>query len=148
MSNTPKFWFQNDNQKTPMQNSLGKIKTAYIMAFISAGATLILVILSVFGQNFVNGLNIFAIVDVIFIIILAVLIMLLKSRVASIILLVYFSISKVILFVDNPATIVSSMFMTLVFLVAYFCGVLGTFSYHKIKKQEQNGSVAEENTEN
>ena len=136
MADRPKFWFQNDNSKTPLQNAMERIKAAYIAAFISAGITLVFAVLSAGGVDIVNGINFYAIIDVVLLIFLAVLIMTIKSRSASIILFIYFLASKVFLFMENPESMVSSWYISLIFLIAYFCGVLGTFSYHKIKKRE------------
>ena len=120
-----------------------RIKTSYIAAFISAGVTLIFVILSFMGQDIVEGIDYLAIIDVVLVVVLAILIMIIKSRVASIILFVYFLLSKIILFIENPVTGISSILLALMFIVAFYCGIIGTFSYHKIKKQEKTELINE-----
>ncbi|MCL2337579.1 MAG: hypothetical protein FWC60_09190 [Firmicutes bacterium] len=129
--------FVSTKTKTPIQEAMDRIKTAYIMAFISAALTLIMIILSILGVMPINGINAFSFIDLVIIIVLAVLLVTLKSRVASIILLVYFLANQIIIRLQNPGTIrYSSLFMTIMFTVAYIYGIWGTFSYHKLKKQE------------
>ena len=130
--------FQKYKDKTPMQKAIVNVRTAYILAFITAGITLIAALLSLAGEEIVEGINIFALIDVALVLALAILLVTIKSRVAAIIMFVYFLLSKVIIFIDNPDTIASSIFMAILFVVGYFYGILGTFSYHKLKKEDQD----------
>lgn len=117
---------------TPMQNAQSQIKAAYIAAFVSAGLTAILTIMSIVSGP-VMGLNIFSFIDVAVVLVLALLLMKTKSRIASIILLVYYLAGQIMIRMDNPR---AGLYMTVFFATLYVCGVWGTFSYHKLKKQE------------
>lgn len=121
--------------KTPLESAKNKIQAAYVAAFISAGFTLLFILIAMFGYPLVNGINLLTLVDVALLILLGVLIAKLKSRVAAVILFVYFLLSKVFLYMENPGVGTSSMYMTIVFLIAYFNGILGTFAYQKIKEE-------------
>ena len=121
--------------KTPMQKAMGQIKVAYIVAFISAAITLAVTIAAITGgRMLVQGISVFTFIDVVFLIILAVLLITLKSRVAAVVLFLYYIASQIIMRIANPG--LGFPAMAIVFAMAYFSGVLGTFSYHKIKKQE------------
>ena len=136
-----RLFFQYDHNKTPLQNAMNRIKNSYIAAFISAGITLVFTFLAFMGQNNIATVNAYTIIDVVFVIVLALLIMLIKSRVASIVLFVYFLFSKIVMFIEDPASGIFSLFLALIFAIAYFYGITGTFSYHKIKKQEKMNST-------
>jgi len=128
---------KNVKNETPMQNAIKKIKVAYIMAFISAAITLIFIIISVVGEAVLIGIDAYALIDAAMVIILAVLLLTIKSRVASVILFVHYIASQIIIRIENPGVGgVGSIFMLILFVMAYFNGILGTFSYHKLKKQD------------
>ena len=120
---------------TPLKSALDKIRGAWIAAFISAGITLVATIISIFSGPVLTIINPYAFVDVALIIVLAVLLIMFKSRIASSILFVYYISSQVLLRIHNPGA--GGVVVALVFVLAYAGGVWGTFSYHKIKKQEQ-----------
>ncbi|MDR3288594.1 MAG: hypothetical protein LBT22_04115 [Peptococcaceae bacterium] len=123
-------------EKSPLQKALDRIKAAYIFAFISAGLTLIITLVAVLGGfTLVNGINIYSLADVVFILILAILLKTIKSRVAAVILFVHFMWNKVLMWVDNPQ--LAYNFTWFLFAAGFFYGILGTFSYHKLKKQEE-----------
>lgn len=128
--------------KTPLENAMYKIQAAYIAAFISAGVTLVFTVIALSGHSLINGINPFMFIDVVCIVLLGILLLTLKSRVAAVILFIYFLFSKVTLYMDNPGSIGSSMYMTVIFCIAYFNGILGTFAYQKIKKE--GGLLAEQ----
>ena len=119
--------------KTPMQNAVKNIRVAYIVAFISAAITVAAVLISY--------MDMFAVFDAALIIVCALLLIILKSRTASIILLAHYVFSSVMIVIDNPfmdSAWHSGILMRIAFAGAYLCGVLGTFSYHKLKKQESD----------
>ena len=122
--------------KSPLEKALERIKVAYILAFISAGVTAIIAILSTRGVNIFDGVDIFVMVDAVLVLILGILLLTIKSRIAAVILFVYFLFSKAMIFIADPVAARSSTFMSIVFLMGFFLGILGTFSYHKIKKQQ------------
>jgi len=121
--------------KTPIQNALEMIKLAYIAAFISAAITMVFVIISFVSEPVIVGIDAFALIDVAFIIVLAVLLMKLKSRVASIVLLVYYISGHILLRIENPGI---SSYLTVFFVIMFLFGIWGTFSYHNIKSQESD----------
>ena len=129
MSSKPK----KGENKTPMQNALGRIKIAYIMAFISAAITLIAAFTGFMGADA------WVAFDAVIVIVLAILLILLKSRVASIILLAHYLFSSILIIIDNPGS--AGLIMRIVFIAAYIGGVMGTFAYHKLKEQEKNAAA-------
>jgi len=126
-------------EKTPMQQAMNQIKTAYGAAFFSAVLTFIFVIVSIWTEVF-PGLNIFAIVDVALVFILGVLLVTIKSRVAAIILLVHYIFSQISMRIGNPELGAGNIAMVIVFVGAYFSGIIGTFNYHKLRKEEKNAA--------
>jgi|GEM_PF-2603790 len=127
--------------RTPIQSAKRKVLTAAIAAFISAGVTAIVLLIAIGGTELIDGLNIFAFADVALLIILAVLLLALKSRIAAIILLVYFAASKAMQYIADPSTIASSLYWSLFFLGSYITGIVGTFDFHKLKKQEKSAQL-------
>ena len=140
-----KWFFQYDPSKTPMENAMRRIKFSYVMAFISASATLIIGCLPLFGVTMVEkgigGTELIAIA--VFIFILAILIMKIKSRVASVILLGIFLVDLAFMCIQAPALFVQSLLKRIIFGVAYYQGVEGTIAYHKLKKQDKLNSQEE-----
>jgi len=124
-------------EKTPMQQAMSQIKTAYCAAFFSAVLTFIFAVISIWQEVF-PGVNIFAIVDVAFVFILGVLLVAIKSRVAAVILLVYYIFSQVSMRIGNPEIGFGNIAMMVAFVGAYFSGVIGTFKYHKLRKEARD----------
>ena len=116
--------------KTPMQNAQSRIRVAWIVAFISAAITLV--------AAFAGLMDVWVAFDALLVVVCAILLIVLKSRVASIILFAHFLFSSVMMVVNNPLDVAwnTGIFMRIAFLSAYFCGIMGTFAYHKLKKQE------------
>jgi len=102
-----------------------KIMWGYIAAFVSAAITLLFAIIG----------DMWLIVDVVFTVVLAVLLITLKSRIAAVVLFLHYTVSQIIMRLDNPYTATDGIFLVLIFLSLYFNCILGTFSYHKIKKE-------------
>lgn len=75
-------------------------------------------------------------IDVVLVAILAVLIAVKKSRTAAVILFVYFILSKILMIAESPNTY--TILPSIIWGVAYFSGIQGTFAYHKIIKQQEN----------
>ena len=142
-------------KKTPLEKALYEIKWAYMFAFISAFFTATLTILSIYGFNPIDGVDIFNIGYVIFILllgmvggslfttsaflyatcmlVLGILLLTIKSRIAAVVLSLFFLCSRIEVFYAYPASL---SFMVILVSVIYFLGIRGTFSYHKIKKQQ------------
>ena len=129
--------------KTPMEIAQNQIKMAWILALVSAIFTSILAFSSLAGMQLFDSIDMFAFIDVVLLIVLAVLIMTLKSRTAAIILFSYYILSQIIVRVLDPSLLTSGIFMMIVFAAGYFNGILGTFSYHKLKMAEKDNVVSE-----
>jgi len=128
MSATPK----KTENSTPMQNAIRHIRTAWIVAFVSAAITLIAALTS-----FMDDVDVFMAIDGMFVLVLGILLLILKSRVAVILLLVHYLGSSIIMFMEGFLDFgVGTLMMRIAFICAYFYGILGAFSYHKLKKQE------------
>jgi len=123
-------------EKTPMQKAMGQIKTAYIAAFISAVLTFVVAVASIW-VDLISGLNIFAIIDVAFIFVLAVLLVTIKSRIAAVILLIYYLFSQISMRIGNPDIGAGNIAMLLIFVWAYYQGIVGTFTYYRLRKAEK-----------
>jgi len=125
------------SEKTPMKKAEDKIKTAYGAAFFSAVITFALAVASLF-TDLEDFINIFSIVDVIFVFILAVLLVTIKSRIAAVILLVYYLFGQISMLINNPQVGGANTPMLIFFTYAYYQGIVGTFAYHKLRKEEKN----------
>lgn len=110
------FW--NEVVPAKMKNN---INTAAAIAFVSTAVTAVTAIM-------VEPLMF---VDAILILILGLGIKILKSRICAVILLIYFVLSKCLMFSLMTA---SSMVMAFFFTAAYALGVYGTFCYHSFKR--------------
>lgn len=109
-----------------------KIKNAWCAALFSASVTLIFVILAISG-NSVLGISAWESLDVVLILGLAYGIYK-KSRTCAVAMLVYFIGAKIILFSQTGSA--SGLALAVVFVYFYFNGILGTFAYHRLKKEE------------
>ena len=108
-----------------------KIKAGWIAGAVSAGITLVMVILSVFGFS-VMGINAWALIDVAVIAGLAYGVFR-KSRTCAIILMVLFAVEKVLMW--QAAGTPTGWPLALAFFACYVMGVQGTFQYHSWKKE-------------
>jgi len=136
--------------RTPMESARNQIRGAFAGAMVQIVLTLILIVVSVGGVELIAGLDIFALIDVALLVILAILLITLKSRIAAILLLAYYIFSQALTRLET-GNFTEGIWMTALFLGVYLGGVLGTFAYHKIKKQEVQGIQTEavhENQEN
>jgi hypothetical protein len=115
--------------------TLRKIRNAWIAGLISAGMTLLLVLLAVAGTS-IAGFTGWEIVDVALILGLTFGIYR-KSRVCAVLMLVYFVVSKVLLILETGQA--SGIVLALVFFYYYAQGVAGTFAYHKQVNQQVQG---------
>ena len=126
---------------TPIKNAMMRIQTAVVTAFISAAITLGLTVYSVVVEP-MYGINGYALIDVAVVILLAVWLLKLKSRVASVLLLLLYLANQIIMQMNNPG--LSSSFMTF-YLIMYAFGIWGAFSYQRLKKRGEWGEVTPEN---
>lgn len=110
-----------------------KIKNAWSAALFSAGITLIFVILAISGTS-VLGISVWESVDVALMLGLAYGIYK-KSRICAVAIFVYFIAAKILLISQTGNT--SGIALAIVFLYFYFNGILGTFAYHRLKKEKR-----------
>lgn len=127
---------------TPMQKAVSQIRTAGIMAFVSAAITLFITIAAMGGAQLIDGVNILMLFDVALVVALGLLILLLKSRIAAIFMFCYYLFSQISMRIENPDMLTSGIFLLVIFIIAYFSGIIGTFSYHKLKKAEKENPDA------
>jgi hypothetical protein len=138
-----------------IRQAIGKIKIAFIFAFISAGFTALAIFLSTSRTAVVNSVGLYGLYDVGVIAVMAVLIMTIKSRIASVALLGHYLFSQFMLRFLNPEIgliststfssfcfSISILCVALLFVLAYVYGIIGTFSYHKLKKSAKQGGMA------
>ncbi|HET9257674.1 MAG TPA: hypothetical protein VFO16_21090 [Pseudonocardiaceae bacterium] len=119
-----------------------KIRAAWIAGLISASATLIVTLAAISqGGTFnLQGTTISTgnFLDV-FLILLLTFGIYMKSRVAAIGMLIYFLISKLIMFTLAAGFNVVAAVFAIVFLYFYFEGTRGTIMYHRLR---QSGNQA------
>jgi serine/threonine-protein kinase len=118
---------KNDLSYSVPDEVLKKIKHAWTAGLISAALTLLVTLLAVFGVKMM-GFDAWEFLDVAFILGLTYGIYR-KSRVCAVLMLVYFLISKIIIFAQSGKP--NGIVMAVVFLYYYAQGVAGTFAYHK-----------------
>jgi serine/threonine-protein kinase len=106
---------------------LKKIKHAWTAGLISAALTLLMTLLAIFGIKML-GFDAWMLLDVALILGLTYGIYR-KSRVCAVLMLVYFIISKILLFAQTGKP--NGIVMAVIFLYYYAQGVAGTFAYHK-----------------
>ena len=107
------------------------IKNAVITACISGTVTLIATLVAMNGTD-VLGFSAWNFLDVFLIFGLGFGIYK-KSRTCAILLFIYFLISKILIVMENGN--IGSMIFSIIFFYFYFYGIVGTFSYHKLKKE-------------
>jgi len=117
---------KNAEVKTPMQNAVRSIRAAWIAAFVQSALT-IGAIAFAFAPTYL-------IVDVVAAIAMAVLLITIKSRIAAIALLALHVFGLIMSLLEGS---VGNILVPIAFAIAYAGGVMGTFSYQKIKKQEK-----------
>ena len=120
-------------------DALRRIKIAWVAGVISASLTLIVSLLPLFKVT-VLGFN----VSGIFLNILGALFVgalafgiSRKSRICAVVLFAYFLFWKVV-FVLQYGFILSGLWTGILFLYCYVQGIIGTFSWHSLKKQQPN----------
>ena len=131
-------------EKSPMQTAKNNIKTAAILAFISAALTGVVAYAA--GNNLFGVDPTYAFIDVGLMVVLAILLLTIKSRIAAVVLLLYFLYSKYLQFTMDPSQIVAGAPMAIIWIVGYVLGVVGTFKYHKLKSEEA-APVPSQNTD-
>ena len=113
------------------EETLKKIKHAWTAGLISAAMTLVITLLAVLGVK-IMAFDAWEFLDVALILGLTYGIYR-KSRVCAVLMIVYFLISKIIMFAESGKA--NGIILTIVFLYYYGQGVVGTFAYHKHRQR-------------
>ena len=108
-----------------------KIKGAWIAGLVSAGITLVFVCLALMGTSLL-GVDAWALVDVALMAALSYGVFR-KSRTCAILLLALFALNKILMLVE--AGTVSGLPLTLVFFYFFIQGVVGTFQFHRWRRE-------------
>ena len=127
--------------RTATNHALGQIKMAWIAGVISAAMSLVVALLPLFRVS-VLGFNqsgmVLNILGALFVGALALGIWR-KSRVCAVVLFGYFLFWKIV-FIVQYGFILSGLWTGFIFLYFFLQGILGTFSWHSLKKQQPNKS--------
>ena len=124
--------------KIQTNRALRKIKVAWVAAVVAGVVTLAAVVsvtdtqvVGVSSWNFIDVVLIFGLAFGIY----------KKSRVCAIIMLIYFILSKIIMWTVSPSPI--GLPVTVLFLYCFVQGVIGTFQYHRLLNvpQGETGST-------
>jgi hypothetical protein len=115
----------------PRRAAARRIAYAWIAGLVSAGFTLLLILIS-FGGTSIAGIDAWAFIDVVIILGLS-FGTYRKSRVCAILLLAFFLLNKLIQWegVGNPAGLTVAAVLTW----CYVLGVIGTFQHHRLIKR-------------
>lgn len=137
MSDIPESRKKKNKNKELMKKAVWQVRAAYIMALLYEGVYLIMKILAAVTQEPPRRLNMLDLLDVALVVVLALFIMLFKSRAAAVILLILFGLPRIVLFIASQATAWISLLIDLPFFVAFVFGVIGTYAYQKLTKEEK-----------
>ncbi len=121
--------------------ALKHIKGAWILGLISAGMTLLVVVLAASGVSILAemGFDWWNLLDVALLLVLSIGVYR-KSRISAVLLLVYFVLSKIYMWVALGN--VSGLALTLLFGYFFVQGVRGTFAFQTLAAAEQGASPA------
>jgi len=125
------YMFPFEKGKTPLELAMLRMKYASICGFILSGVNLVFMFF-----DFIVITDIYTVIEIALVATLSLLLLITKSRIASVLLLVIYISSRIIIYIENPAS-GSPSFMAIAVVAIYWCGILGSFSYHKIKRQEK-----------
>ena len=116
---------------SPAESAAKKIKNACIAGLISAGVTLVFVVVSLFGTS-IASIDEWAFIDVAIVLGLTYG-MYRKSRTCAILLLAFFLLNKLIMWIEAGSP--TGLPLALVFMWFFAQGVIGTFQHHKLVRQ-------------
>ena len=135
------------DKSEPMYKALSQVKSAYIMGYISGGLTLVLVLVKLRFPDSPIGIDYplwFVFANAFIIILISILLAAKKSRVCAILLLTYTSISTMTFAITGPSTAAGGLVLWIIFFgVAYVYGIIGTFTYQRLKQKEPEGNKGE-----
>lgn len=119
------------------QVAVKAINTGAIAALVSASITLIIMLVAMGSRGANETLDYFndiwILVDIAMILALAFFIWR-KSRIAAVLMFVYFLVSKITISLENGK--VSGIFLSVIFLWFFFQAVRGAFTWHNLEKAE------------
>jgi hypothetical protein len=110
-----------------------KIRNAWICGLISAGVTIVFILIAVFGGKNFAGIDAWSIGDVVLILGLTYGIYR-KSRTCAVLLFAYFVLSKILMWSASGKP--DGLLLALVFMWYYAQGIAGTFAYHKLQRED------------
>ena len=117
---------------------LGQIKYAWIAGLFSAGATILMILISA-GNPLGGTYDAWELIDVGLILLLSFGVYR-KSRICAVSLFSYFLISKIAVLIAGGS--MGSSVMGILFLYFYFQGILGTFKYHSYMPKEEDMGIS------
>lgn len=129
---SPQSVIVDDRTQDIPEDILKKIRGAWIAGLISVALTAVFTLISIYGTD-IMGLDAWAFVDVGLMAILTFGVYK-KSRVSAVLLLALFIANKLVFWVESGT--ISGLPVTLVFIYFYGRGVMGTFQYHQLLKQQ------------
>lgn len=110
-----------------LENAQSKIRNAWIAGLVSTFMTLGATVYVLTGRPFLN-FSIWNFLDVLLLLILTFGIYQ-KSRLAAVLMLVYFLASRILTWFTLPPSIIS-LVVSAIFVYVYFEGIRGTMAYH------------------
>lgn len=110
---------------------LKKIKSGWIASLISASVNLIIILTSLVSHKESALFDVWTLIDVVLVYVLA-FFYFRKSRIASTLMFCYFIYAKIYIIYETGRP--DGIILSLVFLYFFFQGMMGTYQYHKILK--------------
>ena len=120
-----------DTEIEPSAEIAKKIKGAWVAGLVSAGITLLFVLISLGSGSAIMGINAWAFVDIGIFLGLAYGVYR-KSRTCAVLLFLFFLLEKIAMLAGSKS--VGSVPIALIFLYLYGRGMVGTFQYHRERK--------------
>lgn len=114
-----------------------KIKNAWMAGLVSAGITLVYILIAVIGGTVIAGIDAWAFIDIAIILGLTYGVYR-KSRVCAILVLVFFVVNKVVMW--SSAGTLSGVPLALVFMWFFGQGIVGTIQYHKLQRESESAA--------
>ena len=115
----------------PSAETARKIKGAWMAGLVSAGITLLFVLISLGSGSAIMGINAWAFVDIGIFLGLAYGVYR-RSRTCAVLLFLFFLLEKVAMFAS--ARSMGSVPIAIIFIYLYGRGMVGTFQYHRERK--------------
>ena len=114
-----------------------KIKAAWIAGCVTAGITVVFILIAMAGTS-ILGMNAWGFIDVAIFLALSYGVYK-KSRTCAIFLLAFFVLEKILMWMQTGQP--TGWIVAAIFTWFYIQGVIGTFQYHSWKQTEENASA-------